>query len=179
MEIKICSHCKISKPISEFHKNGKRKNSGISYLCKPCRCSYLKKKYGSKHIPFVPLPNEIWKDIIGQEGRYQISNLGRVASLARTFYRNGVKVDYTTYIKKNTIQSKDGYFISRFNKRNNYIHRLIAQHFIPNPDGKPTINHKNGIKTDNRIDNLEWATYSENNQHAWDTGLKTRLKKVS
>ena len=59
------------------------------------------------------------------------------------------------------------------------VHRIVAEVFIPNPDKKPFVNHINGIKDDNRVDNLEWVTGSENMQHAYSTGLQIPLKRES
>jgi hypothetical protein len=110
--------------------------------------------------------NEIWKDIQGYEGLYLVSNLGRV----KRMYKNRPSV-----IRKGTID-KDGYLRIGLSKdckyKYFYIHRLVAMSFIENAENKPCINHINGIKNDNRIDNIEWCTYSENIRHADKTGLR-------
>lgn len=114
--------------------------------------------------------HEIWKDITGYEGHYQISNLGRVRSLD-TMAPNGnhVLVKKWGQIRKISI-SKQGYFIVGLFKNNIQktfkVHRLIAFAFIEKPSGKNIINHKDGNKLNNSIDNLEWCTYKENSVHA-------------
>jgi len=119
---------------------------------------------------------EKFKDIINYENSYQISNFGRVKSLDRRINclgENG-RIIKGSFIKSH--KNKPGYFAVMLHKNNKYkhhsIHRLVALAFIPNPESKPVVNHKNGIKTDNSIENLEWCTYSEDRKHAYDTGLK-------
>lgn len=113
---------------------------------------------------------EIWKDIKGYEGLYQVSNLGRVKSLPRNTknqYKNGI-------IKKNIILKNGYYFINLYNNGSKLftIHKLVAQAFIPNLKNKPCINHIDGNKQNNCVDNLEWCTYSENELHAFNKNLK-------
>jgi hypothetical protein len=119
---------------------------------------------------------EVWKDIEEYEGLYQVSNLGRVKSLAKQ-HRYGSKSDRILKSGK-TIKQRNGedYPVVCLCKEGNIIghkiHRLVAQSFIKNPLNKETVNHINGIKNDNRVSNLEWATMKEQNYHAWNTGLK-------
>lgn len=108
------------------------------------------------------MEQEIWKDVEGFQG-YKISNLGRVKS-----YHNN-----TTIIRKSNIVVGYKHLMLSKNKKkyNFYIHRLVAEAFIPNPENKPEINHIDGNKLNNNISNLEWCTRKENCQHAWKTGL--------
>jgi hypothetical protein len=85
-------------------------------------------------------------------------------------YRNGDIVSPKGRRLKSHVSSH-GYVKVCINKRGRFLHRLLAEAFIPNPKGKATVNHKDGDKTNNAIDNLEWATHKENSRHAQITGL--------
>jgi len=118
---------------------------------------------------------EIWKDIPNYEGLYQISNLGRVKSLERiVLQKNGRKRVQHELIRKPRKVYK-GYLQIDLWKNHEYsakrINRLVAQAFIPNPENKPEVNHIDGNKENNCVDNLEWVTGKENMQHAIRTGL--------
>ena len=116
---------------------------------------------------------EIWKDIEGYEGMYQISNKGNIRSL---------NYNHTHKIKKLSQETTDrGYkrIVLRYKRTAQHflIHRLVANTFIPNPYNKQEVNHKNGIKTDNSVDNLEWVSCKENVNHAIDNNLRPRIIK--
>lgn len=107
------------------------------------------------------LENEEWLDIKGYEGLYKISSLGRLENLKNN--------------KIYKIPSKNKYQSVRLtkNKIKTYyrVHRIVAIHFIPNPENKTDVNHKDGFKNNNKRENLEWATKAENTIHAHKTGL--------
>lgn len=120
---------------------------------------------------------EIWKDVKGFGGLYQVSNLGRILSLPK--YRNGRQGHYLTkyrILKPNMLDN--GYLrvnLIRDNKSyTNLIHRITAIAFIPNNQSKREVNHIDGDKTNNSVLNLEWATPAENKIHALDNGLSKR-----
>lgn len=99
---------------------------------------------------------EVWKDVLGYEGLYQISDQGRVFSVRRGKLR---KLNDTGRGYKQVALLKQG------SREHTLVHRLVAEAFIPNPENKPQINHINGDKSDNRVENLEWCTMSENLYH--------------
>lgn len=127
--------------------------------------------------------NETWKDIKGCEGRYQVSNLGNVRSLDRYINQTSANgIIYSRFMKGKLLSSErnngngylcvqlpDGVYTEK--EENHYIHQLVAETFIPNPENKPTVNHKDANKDNNNVDNLEWATQSEQMIHAYSMNL--------
>jgi len=112
---------------------------------------------------------EIWKDVIGYEGIYQVSNTGRVKSFCRDKNGRILKPGKTSggYLTVGLYLDGKGKTIQ--------VHRLVLEaHIGPAPSPKHEGNHKNGDKTDNGVENLEWVTPSENNKHALQHGLKAR-----
>ena len=120
---------------------------------------------------------EEWKDIIGYEGLYQVSNLGRVKSMNRViYYSDGRKFNYYSQILKVNINKR--------NYNNNIVHlykngirkaipvhRLVATSFIVNNDNLPEVNHIDGNRNNNKVENLEWSSRKDNMKHAFDNGL--------
>ena len=115
--------------------------------------------------------NEIWKDIKGYEGKYQVSNLGRVKSLY--LINRQAKIPREKILKAgHNLQGYPHIHLCKDNKTSKsiFVHRLVAETFIPNPNNYPVVNHINGIKTDNRVENLEWCTQQYNIQQSYKNG---------
>jgi len=139
---------------------------------------------------FIGKKPEVWVDIINYEGLYQVSNLGRIKRLSRLI---NVNSNRWGPIKMNdekihtAILPSSRYLNVSLCKNGKpklfQVHRLVAQHFIPNPENKSQVNHKNLNKRDNRVINLEWATSKENMNHAYANKrhemIKNRVKDQS
>ena len=121
------------------------------------------------------MESEIWKDVAGYEGLYQVSSFGRVKSLGHDAWHKG-------RILKQHLDGKGAYFLIALHKNktkeNMLVHRLVTQHFIPNPNNLPQVNHKDENKKNNHVDNLEWCTaeYNMNYGNAMKRMIETRFK---
>lgn len=116
--------------------------------------------------------NEIWKDIVGFEGRYMVSNLGNIKSIVTN---HGKPTDRLVKqrVRSTTCEYKYVQLWYKDKPTHKAVHRLVAEAFITNPENKPIVNHLNGNKHNNAVDNLEWVTHSENHKHAFATGLRS------
>lgn len=111
----------------------------------------------------IRMENEIWKPVSNYQGIYEVSNFGRVKSLSREIIFKPALDRYGYY--KIVLRHKGI-------KKNTKIHRLVAETFLPKQHDRNYVNHKNGIKTDNSLSNLEWVSPKENTKHSYLTGLR-------
>lgn len=192
----------LNRCISELLKRGEKHDQSkleepevelfTEYTPKLAKCTYGSDEYkhfleelkpalehhysNNRHHPEYSHYHETWKSIDGYEKLYEVSDLGRVRSCDKiikretqgNFHKDGKirKPHITPKGYARISLSKDG------QQRHYFIHTLVAKAFIPNVEDKTQINHKNGNKLDNRVNNLEWVTPSENLLHAYDTGLR-------
>lgn len=132
------------------------------------------------------MKTEIWKDIEGYKGLYMISNKGRVISLGRKSVFKS-KNQYGEFEVERVVSprilsasDRQGYkAVVLYSKDGEpkpfLVHRLVITAFIPNPQNKPCVNHKDGNPSNNRLSNLEWCTYGENISHAYENNLNSRV----
>lgn len=143
-----------------------------------------------KNLSLNNIEGEVWKDIEGYHGNYLISSLGRIKSITREESYPLRNNDPNSKIRIKKYQDKilkqkftfdrnknPTYLLSRLKyRRSELTHRIVAKAFINNPENKPFVNHKDGVKTNNTIDNLEWCTKLENEHHAWNVLKRNSTK---
>lgn len=114
---------------------------------------------------------EEFRDIKGFEGRYQVSNLGRIKRLSHLVKVGKTYRQLGEMIMKNVDSGKRGYYQVCLDRKTRQIHRLVAEAFIDNPENKPVVNHIDYDRKNNNVNNLEWVTYKENSYHSKDRML--------
>lgn len=132
---------------------------------------------------------EEWRAVVGYEGLYEVSSFGRVRSIDRVITHNNKKgMKSYRQLKGKTLKlGKDGHGYNHVNLGKNgvnkfkSVHRMVAEAFIPKIDGKNYVNHIDSNPLNNKVENLEWCTSSENNIHGWRSGsrIATNAKKVN
>ena len=119
---------------------------------------------------------ENWRDVVGYEGKYEVSDKGNIRSVKRTITRsNGHKFWIKSTIRRTSIHCSGYEIVSLSNdckSKTKRVHRLVAEAFLSNKDNKKCVNHKDGNKLNNKLENLEWVTHSENLNHAYENELR-------
>ena len=122
------------------------------------------------------LDGEVWRSVVGWENSHEVSNLGRVRTKARTRAGKNDSEAHVAVKLKKTYLDEDGYERVSLYADNETkllgVHRIVAEAFIENPNNLPQVNHKNGDKADNRAENLEWVTNTQNIQHSIENGMR-------
>lgn len=122
---------------------------------------------------------EEWRGVVGFEGLYEVSSIGRVRGCPRNVPHAMGNLNLPGRILRPSI-SPGGYYVAILSKNgirhSRPVHRLVGIAFIPNPNNLPQINHISGIKTDNSVGNIEWCDQSHNNKHAYAAGLNKGVR---
>lgn len=174
--MKKCNWCSKTLDFYHFGKDNSQKD-GHCRTCSDCRRSrriQLKPLQNLRQADFIE--GEEWLPVLEFEGYYEVSSMGRIRSVDRMVSHLGSK----PVLKRGMLMINRWYGKNKYLKqtlckcgirKHCIVHILVAQVFIPNPENKREVNHKDGIKGNNKITNLEWATEKENIQHAVATGL--------
>lgn len=169
METKVCTRCENEQSIENFYIRRTRNNQRKS-ICKECESKQKARKV--KHIP--DLEGEVWTDWVGLEGIYLASNKGR---FRRIMHR---KNPTNRLVKPFIHDDGEGHIqvsTHHLGKPVHHLaHRVVAIAFIPNPLNLPEVNHKDGNKSNNCVENLEWVTSLENVRESWRMGLSKPQK---
>ena len=169
--MKYCPGCSIEKELKDFHNNSSRAD-GKNGWCKKCMYPLLSANTKNKNMEkqkhkidnlkqnWIDIKGEIWVDVVGYEGRYQVSNFSRVRAIFK-----GMR------LKKTPVNKQLGYRYlgltdTEGKERTHYLHIIVAKAFLENPNNYEVVNHKNGIKSDSSLDNLEWCNLKQNVAHA-------------
>lgn len=174
METKTCTICKLEKNTSEFARQSS-KSDELNIYCRKCVSEKYRVKKDIQPILIKDLKGEIWKDVKGYEGYYQVSNCGRVQSLFRIVKaivrgRPTERIEQGGLLRFGT--SSNGYYHVNLriasNIKGTTVHRLVAQAFVynPKPNEYSIVNHLDSDRKNNISENLEWTTYKGNSQHS-------------